>query len=212
MSTSAASVEASGAGEGGGTVRKRVRKDPASRRAELVQAAREVFGRSGYADTGLTEIAHEAQVSKALLYHYFPDGRPQLFVAVAEQLLEEFRARVRQAAQVPFSPEKRMEQLLGAIFGFFDNNPEAYRLLFRDSSASRDRAVEEASALTRAQLSAELAGLMASSGLEATELLAVSNGILGFVLANVDLVLSGQVDAETAWRVSTAYATTAIVI
>jgi AcrR family transcriptional regulator len=84
-----------------------------------------VFGRSGYADTGITEIAHEAQVSKALLYHYFPDGRPQLFVAVAEQLLEEFRARVRQAAQVPFSPEKRMEQLLGAIFGFFDNSPEA---------------------------------------------------------------------------------------
>jgi AcrR family transcriptional regulator len=169
-----------------------------------------VFGRSGYADTGLTEIAHEAQVSKALLYHYFPDGRPQLFVAVAEQLLEEFRARVRQAAQVPFSPEKRMEQLLGAIFGFFDNSPEAYRLLFRDSSASRDPAVEEASAVTRAQLSAELAALMASSGMDAQELIAVSSGILGFVLANVDLVLAEQIDAETAWRVSTAYATAAI--
>ena len=209
MTTSAASLRSVGEG-GEGTVRKRVRKDPASRRAELIRAAREVFGRSGYADTGITEIAHEAQVSKALLYHYFPDGRPQLFVAVAEQLLEEFRARVRQAAQVPFSPEKRMEQLLGAIFGFFDNSPEAYRLLFRDSSASRDHAVEEASAVTRAQLSAELAALMASSGMDADELVAVSSGILGFVLANVDLVLAEQIDAETAWRVSTAYATAAV--
>jgi len=209
MTTSAASLRSVGEG-GEGPVRKRVRKDPASRRAELVRAAREVFGRSGYADTGITEIAHEAQVSKALLYHYFPDGRPQLFVAVAEQLLEEFRARVRQAAQVPFSPEKRMEQLLGAIFGFFDNSPEAYRLLFRDSSASRDHAVEEASAVTRAQLSAELAALMASSGMDADELVAVSSGVLGFVLANVDLVLAEQIDAETAWRVSTAYATAAV--
>ena len=80
MTTSAASLRSVGEG-GEGTVRKRVRKDPASRRAELVRAAREVFGRSGYAETGITEIAHEAQVSKALLYHYFPDGRPQLFVA-----------------------------------------------------------------------------------------------------------------------------------
>jgi AcrR family transcriptional regulator len=211
MTTSAASLRSVGEG-GEAAPRKRVRKDPASRRAELVRAAREVFGRSGYADTGITEIAHEAQVSKALLYHYFPDGRPQLFVAVAEQLLEEFRARVRQAAQVPFSPEKRMEQLLGAIFGFFDNSPEAYRLLFRDSSASRDHAVEEASAVTRAQLSAELAALMASSGMDADELVAVSSGILGFVLANVDLVLAEQIDAETAWRVSTAYATAAVSI
>lgn len=211
MSMSAASLHSVGEG-GEGTTRKRVRKDPASRRAELVRAAREVFGRSGYADTGLTEIAHEAEVSKALLYHYFPDGRPQLFVAVAEQLLEEFRARVRQAAQVPFSPEKRMEQLLGAIFGFFDNSPEAYRLLFRDSSASRDAAVEEASAVTRAQLSAELAALMASSGMGTDELIAVSSGILGFVLANVDLVLSEQIDAETAWRVSTAYATAVVAV
>ena len=103
-----------------------------------------------------------------------------------------------------------MEQLLGAIFGFFDNSPEAYRLLFRDSSASRDHTVEEASAVTRAQLSAELAALMASSGMDADELVAVSSGILGFVLANVDLVLAEQIDAETAWRVSTAYATAAV--
>ena len=41
-------------------------------------------------------------------------------------------------------------------------------------------------------------------------LVAVSSGILGFVLANVDLVLAEQIDAETAWRVSTAYATAAV--
>jgi hypothetical protein len=64
--------------------------------------------------------------------------------------------------------------------------------------------------VTRAQLSAELAALMASSGMDADELVAVSSGILGFVLANVDLVLAEQIDAETAWRVSTAYATAAV--
>ena len=51
---------------------------------------------------------------------------------------------------------------------------------------------------------------MASSGMDADELVAVSSGILGFVLANVDLVLAEQIDAETVWRVSTAYATAAV--
>jgi AcrR family transcriptional regulator len=186
---------------------KRVRKNPDTRRAEIVATARPVFASTGYAESGLAEIASAAQVSKGLLYHYFPEGRPQLFVNVMQGLLDEFQSRLRQASKMPFSPRTRMEQLLAALFGFFDENPAAYRLLFRDPWVTHDDAVEASAIATRVQIASELASLMAGTGLPADDLVAASSGMLGFALANVELCIGGQVDAETAWRVTCEYAT-----
>ena len=186
---------------------KRVRKNPDQRRAEIVATAREVFAATGYAESGLAEIASAASVSKGLLYHYFPEGRPQLFVSVMQGLLTDFQARLRQASKMPFSPRTRMEHLLAALFGFFDENPSAYRLLFRDPWVTHDEAVEASAIATRVQIASELATLMAGSGLPADDLVSASSGMLGFALANVELSITGQVDAETAWRVTCEYAT-----
>ncbi len=208
MSSATASA-AAGSDEPGGRPAerpKRVRKNPTARRAEIVATAREVFANSGYAESGLAEIATAASVSKGLLYHYFPDGRPQLFVSVMQELLAEFQQRLRQASKVPFSPRTRMEHLLAALFGFFDENPPAYRLLFRDPWVAHDETVEASAIATRVQISAEFAALMATSG-PADDVVAASAGMLGFALANVELCLAGQVDPETAWRVTCEYAT-----
>lgn len=186
---------------------KRVRKSPDTRRTELVSAARLVFAKTGYVDTGFAEVAAAAKVSKALLYHYFPQGRPELFVHVTQDVLAEFTERLRNAAKAPFSARTRMEHLLGALFAFFDDNPQAYRLLFRDPWVTHDDAVEASAIATRVQIAGELATLMAGSGLPADDLVAASSGMLGFALANVELCIAGQVDAETAWRVTCEYAT-----
>jgi AcrR family transcriptional regulator len=190
---------------------KRVRKNPDARRAEIVTTARQVFAEAGYADAGLADVASAAQVSKSLLYHYFPEGRPQLFVSVTQELLAEFQQRLRQAARVPFSVRTRMEHLLGALFGFFDENPAAYRLLFRDPWVTHDETVEASAIATRVQIASELAGVMAPLGMPADDLVAASSGLLGFALANVELSLSRQLDAETAWRVTCEYATSGLV-
>jgi AcrR family transcriptional regulator len=185
---------------------KRVRKRPDARRAEIVATARTVFAQAGYAEAGLGDIAAAANVSKALIYHYFPQGRPELFGSVLHGLLAEFQERLRQAAKVPFSPRTRMEHLLGALFAFFDENPPAYRLLFRDPWVTHDNGVEASATATRAQIAAELAAVMAGSEGAPDERLAAAAGLLGFALANVELCLSGQVDPETAWRVTCTYA------
>jgi AcrR family transcriptional regulator len=192
--------------ESGADRPKRVRKNPTARRAEIVATAREVFATAGYAESGLAEIASAAKVSKGLLYHYFPEGRPQLFVSVMQELLAEFQQRLRQAAKVPFSPRTRMEHLLAALFGFFDENPPAYRLLFRDPWVTHDGAVEASAIATRVQIASELASVMANSDGSPDELLAASTGLLGFALANVELCLGSQIDPETAWRVTCTYA------
>jgi AcrR family transcriptional regulator len=181
---------------------KRVRKNPDARRAEIVTAAREVFAEQGYASVALADVAAELGVSKALLYHYFPGGRPQLFVSVMEGLRLELQQRLRQAARVPFSVQPRLNHLLGGLFAFFDENPSAYRLLFRDPWASGDEMVEASALATRAQIAAELAAVMAPSGLPAEDLVAASSGTLGYALANVELCLAGQLAPERAWRMT----------
>jgi AcrR family transcriptional regulator len=161
-----------------------------------------VFADRGYAAVGLADVAAELNVSKALLYHYFAGGRPQLFVRVMEELRAELQQRLRQAARVPFSVQARLSHLLGGLFAFFDENPAAYRLLFRDPWASGDELVEASALATRAQIAGELAAVMAPSGLPADDLVAASTGTLGFALANVELCLAGRLEPERAWRMT----------
>lgn len=187
--------------------KKRVRKSPEERRAELVATARGLFADTGYAEAGLADVASAARVSKGLLYHYFPDGRPQLVAGVIEDLADELLAELRQAAKVPFTPQTRMNHVLGAIFGFFDKSPTAYRMLFLEPWVTRDDVVEAAALAARAQVVSELASLMAGSGLPADDLMAAGSGILGFTLANVEMCLAGRLDPEVAWRVTCDYCT-----
>lgn len=185
--------------EGG---RKRTRKKPEARRTEIVATARTVFASNGYAGTGLAEVARAATVSKGLLYHYFPQGRPQLYRDVVEEVLGELLARLREAVRLPFSSRTRLNHLLGAVFAYFDENPAAFGMLYREPWASGDEDVQACAVAARAQLAAEVAALMADTGMAPDRLLAASTGIVGFALANVELCLSGQLTPETAWSVT----------
>ena len=56
-----------------------------ARRAQLVAAAAPVVALQGLSDYSLDEVAHDAGVTRNLLYHYFPRGRPDLTLAVLEE-------------------------------------------------------------------------------------------------------------------------------
>src|SRR6478735_4948498 len=59
----------------------RRRLSPQDRRSELLALGAEVFGQRPYDDVRIDEIAERAGVSRALMYHYFPDKRA-FFAAV----------------------------------------------------------------------------------------------------------------------------------
>ena len=44
-----------------------------------------VVARDGFFDFSLDEIAERAGVTRNLLYHYFPEGRPDVVLAVVER-------------------------------------------------------------------------------------------------------------------------------
>ncbi|HEY7618485.1 MAG TPA: TetR/AcrR family transcriptional regulator [Solirubrobacteraceae bacterium] len=65
------------------------RLPPAERRAQLAQAALAVAAEQGYARLSLDDVAERAGVTRNLLYHYFPRGRLDVFLAALERAGDE---------------------------------------------------------------------------------------------------------------------------
>ena len=83
--------------------RGRVRLD-GSKRAEILAAATERFGRDGYEDTKWADIAADVGVGPTALYHYFESKQHCLYVIMDQALAgfrERFKARTGDAAADP---------------------------------------------------------------------------------------------------------------
>jgi AcrR family transcriptional regulator len=78
------------------TVRQQAAKrlPPAQRRAQVLEAARTVFARDGFAGGSAAAVAREAGVTRSLVHHYFASRR-KLFLAVLEELAERLPAAIR---------------------------------------------------------------------------------------------------------------------
>lgn len=183
------------------------RRRPEDRRTEIIEAARNVFLAEGYEGAALAEVAAAGDVSRGSIYRYFPAGRSDLFTAVVDRMVTELHERLRYAASVPFSAATRMEHLVGALFAYFQEQPNAHRVLFRDVWTTGDPAIEAAGVEARSMLTGEIATVIADADLPVEELNAAAAGILGFALTNVELALAGELEAETAWSVTCRYAT-----
>jgi len=163
----------------------------------LVEAAEETFATRGYTQAGLAEVATLAGVSKTLLYHYFPDGRPELYREVMDRLVSQVLDSVREAARAPVPTGERLGRLVRALLGWFGEHPDAYRLLVLEPWGSGDTGVVAQATAVRARLAGELNTLLAPAGAPLQVTMAAGAATLGAVLQVCELRMSGQVgDAE----------------
>src|SRR5438552_1582941 len=75
-----------------GNQSKHERRTDGAKRAEILAAATDRFGRDGYEDTKWADIAADVGVGPTALYHYFESKQHCLFV-ILERAVEDFRAR-----------------------------------------------------------------------------------------------------------------------
>ncbi len=73
------------------------------RRAQILEAARNVLSRQGYAETSTKDIAAEAGVAPGLLHYYF-ESKEEILVRVVEDLAHEISASHREAVQAVADP------------------------------------------------------------------------------------------------------------
>jgi AcrR family transcriptional regulator len=78
--------------------------------ARVRRAALELFAKKGYAATGIREIASEAGVTTAALYHYM-DDKEQLLLDIMRGGMEDFNAKAKAAIKEANSPREELAAL-----------------------------------------------------------------------------------------------------
>jgi AcrR family transcriptional regulator len=101
----------------------RRRLDPQQRREHLLDSGAALFAEKPYEDVFMEDIAARAGVSRALLYHYYPNKR-DLYVAIFKRASNRFLARVSPDPQLPLA-EQLATGLEAHIQSFVDHPYEA---------------------------------------------------------------------------------------
>ena len=70
-------------------------KDHTNKKEEIIAVAQERFGQYSFKKTSMREIANDLEMSKGLLYYYFPD-KEHLYNAVVEKEFLEFKSNLIQ--------------------------------------------------------------------------------------------------------------------
>jgi AcrR family transcriptional regulator len=125
---------------GNGPMSARAALEP--RRDEIMNAAKKVFARNGFDGTTIADVAKDADLPFDVVYQYF-DSKDTLFQALIAAQEYALRTHVAVAlaasgasygyAEVPFRATLR------AVFEFFDVDPAATKLMFRDAYAKNNR-------------------------------------------------------------------------
>lgn len=108
----------------------RTKTDTADR---IVDVAREMFGRNGYANTSVNEIARDAFVTKGAVYHYF-GSKEGMFRAVHARVVEEVSARAAAGAGSDGHP---LDLIQAGVAEFLDAvlEPSTQRIIAVDGPA-----------------------------------------------------------------------------
>jgi TetR/AcrR family acrAB operon transcriptional repressor len=102
---------------------KRTKEDAALTRQMVLDAALKVFGRKGFSQSTLEEVAREAGLTRGAIYWHFKN-KNEIFGAVLEVLYERSRERVIKVLQSEQSPLLKIRQLIGVFLRIISNEDE----------------------------------------------------------------------------------------
>jgi AcrR family transcriptional regulator len=128
------------------------------RRALLLERATQLFGEHGYDALSMAQIAREAEISKALLYHYFP-SKHKLFEAALTAGATELRERTMPDASL--APAEQVAATLDAFLAWVQERPQAYAKMLESAGA---REVRETMGQVRIETAQRILGALGPDG------------------------------------------------
>jgi AcrR family transcriptional regulator len=116
-------------------------KTPEVRRAEILQAASELFEEIGYESTSVDSIVRSAGIAKGTFYYYFK-SKDEVLAALAQQLCAEMVARSQIIAD---DPQLGAIEKFCAIIAAQNQTVETRQALVEDLHRPENRALHERS-------------------------------------------------------------------
>lgn len=162
-----------------------------ARRAQLLDAALDVFTSQGYHAAAMDDIAERAGVSKPVLYQHF-SSKLDLYLAILDIGAGQLAERLRQALTSTRDNHQRVTAAVTAYFNFVDDSAEAFRLLFETDLGNEvlvreriERADSECAALLREVISED-------TGLDDAESTLLAFGLIGMAQRSARRWLRGD--------------------
>jgi AcrR family transcriptional regulator len=133
-------------------------------RQAIVEAAMRIFGKTGFHETKITDIATEAGVATGTLYNYF-SSKEEIF----QSILDDGRVRLSEALVVQVSiedPIARLREVLRMMFEFLEEHGALFTIYVQLGANPLDfkRADDHGDEQFRQQFLGLLAGSIAEAG------------------------------------------------
>src|SRR5207247_122250 len=97
-------------------------------RQRIFQAAARLFAVERFHEVRMDDVAAEAGVSKGTLYRYFSD-KEDLYRALIATASKQLLGEIERRTSVVETPQEKLEEVVAALFGFFDSKPYFFDLL-----------------------------------------------------------------------------------
>jgi len=152
------------------------------RYAGILEAARDVFGRRGFHQASIREIARAADLSLAGLYHYVR-GKDELLFLVLDNALDTLLVALDQARRTARTPEMKLLALIQTHLDFGFHHAAELKIINRDYDLLPEPRRSEIAAKRGEYLQRGLAILreLDPNGRSGDELLSATNLLLGML-------------------------------
>jgi AcrR family transcriptional regulator len=114
----------------------------------ILDHAAQVFADQGMEKASMSHIATVAQVSKALLYHYYPSKGALIFAIIVTHL-EGLDAAIEEAEDPTLPPEQRLRKMVGAVLDNYRGADNQHKVQLNATSALSDEQKAESTAIER---------------------------------------------------------------
>jgi AcrR family transcriptional regulator len=175
-----APIRGGGAAEAAAPPKRRMRGP--ERKAQLLAVARKVFGRLGFHNASLDDVAKEAGVTKPILYDHF-NSKEALYLSLLDVDAAALEERVRAALVARTGNRERIRASFQAYFDFVDEHPEGFRMVMEEMVGPQDEFRSKVGGV-RERIIGEVTDLIVRESrgtIGRTDAVTVSLGLVGMV-------------------------------
>jgi TetR/AcrR family transcriptional regulator len=107
------------------------------KREIILQAATRAFAQKGFAAVGIREVAREAGLNSATLYHYF-ENKEGIYAAVLERTFDQLVEILHEISQLDTGPEPVLRFAIDRYVDFIRDNRDIVKILVHEFNLETD--------------------------------------------------------------------------